>query len=226
MVSKSADLNPVGFAGVRKPLLLTLGMGALLLGLAVGTVLLPRSMTAEQYVALGYYPLNQPKQIEVDSLMTHTESDFLTEHLKGRWSLLFFGYSHCPDVCPTTLGVLNSVSRELSDAGSRGQPQIIMVTVDPDRDTAAKLAGYVPYFNSEFIGVTGSVEAILSLTAQLNIGFEKVPDVAPAIDSASYSIAHSTQIVVIDPQGYYTGMLTAPHQSERIVKVLSSLMSE
>ena len=195
----------------------------------MGAILQPRSMSAEQYVELGYYPLNQTKKIEIESLTTHTEASFLTDDLNGHCSLLFFGYSYCPDVCPTTLSVLNRVARELSAPGSADQAQIIMVTVDPDRDTAAQLAAYVPYFNPAFIGVTGEIDAILNLTSQLNIGFEKVsaPDRDPeSTDAGSYEVAHSTQIAVVNPHGYYTGMLTAPHQPERIVKVLTSLMGE
>ena len=111
-------------------------------------------------------------------------------------------------------------------------PQIVMVTVDPDRDTAAQLAGYVPYFNAEFVGVTGGADAIADLAAQLNIAFEKVEpkesenESAMGSDTTAYAVAHSTQIVVVDPQAYYTGILTAPHHPERIVEVLTSLMRE
>jgi len=225
-----SEHQSVGFAGIRRPVIFTLGLGALLLGLIVGILLQQRSLSPEQYVELRYYPLNQLKKIEVDSLMTHRGTSFLTGDLEGHWSLLFFGYSYCPDVCPTTLGVLNNVARELSGADAPGKLQVVMVTVDPDRDTAAKLAGYVPYFNSDFVGVTGEVDAILALTAQLNIGFEKViaagDGETAATDNDTYEVAHSTQIVVVNPNGYYTGMLTAPHQPERIVKVLTSLMRE
>lgn len=224
---------PVRLAGSRRRVLFTLvtaGFFALMLALVVGIVLAPKSMSTEQYVALGYYPLNQPIKIEFDSLLTHRETPFLADDLTGHWSLLFFGYSYCPDICPTTLAVLNHVAQELSGPDSPGPLQIIMVTVDPGRDTAAQLADYVPYFNSEFIGITGELDALMGLATQLNIAFEKVSaansDSATATGAGSYAVAHGTQIVVVNPQGYYTGLLTTPHQAERIVKVLTSLMSE
>lgn len=225
--------TPVRLAGSRRRVfltLVTLGFFALMLALVVGIVLGPKSMSTEQYIALGYYPLNQPIKIEVDSLQTHRETTFLADDLTGHWSLLFFGYSYCPDVCPTTLAVLHHVAQELSGPDSPGAPQIIMVTVDPGRDTAAQLADYVPYFNSAFIGITGGLDALMGLAAQLNIAFENVSaansDTTAAIGTGSYAVAHGTQIVVVNPQGYYTGLLTTPHQAERIVKVLTSLMRE
>ncbi len=188
-------------------------------------MLLPKTLSTDQYVALGYYPLGEPRQVELESLQTHRGTSFLTDDLKGHWSLLFFGYSYCPDICPTTLGVLNGVAKELSGPDAPGKPQIVMITVDPGRDSAAQLADYVPFFNSEFIGVTGGVDALSDLAAQLNVAFQTV-EPGSEIDSDSYLVAHGSQIVVVDPRGHYTGVLTAPHEVERVVKVLTSLMRE
>lgn len=228
-----SDQPPVRLAGSRRRVLLTLvilGFFALMLALVMGIGPGPKSLSTEQYIALGYYPLDQPIKVEIDSLLTHRETPFLADDLTGHWSLLFFGYSYCPDICPTTLAVLNHVAQELSAPDSPAAPQVIMVTVDPGRDSAAQLADYVPYFNSEFIGITGELDALMGLATQLNVAFEKVPaansDTAAATGADSFAVAHGTQIVVVNPQGYYTGLLTTPHQAERIVKVLTSLMRE
>jgi protein SCO1 len=135
-------------------------------------------------------------------------------NLKGGWSLLFFGFTTCPDICPTTLSVLNDAVSGLEEP-----PAIVMVSVDPERDTPERLAQYVPAFNPDFVGYTGTFEETVKLAEQLNIAFGKVPGDLPG----SYLVDHSASLVVIDPDGRYAGFIKAPHNSSNIQRIVLGL---
>jgi len=134
---------------------------------------------------------------------------FTVEQLKGRWSFLFFGYTHCPDVCPTTLKILDRVSRELApDPALSRDVQFVFVSVDPERDTLELLGKYVGYFNADFLAVTGADDALIPLTRQLGIYTDREqPD-----SDGNYLVAHSSAVLLIGPQGRFLGVFQAPHQ--------------
>src|SRR5690606_22138642 len=98
---------------------------------------------------------------------------FTEKNLQGKWTLMFFGFTHCPDICPTTLAKLAQVYKQL-DTDLQKQTQVVMVSVDPARDTQEKLAEYMPYFNEDFIGVTGEFTEILKFSRNVNAVFNKV----------------------------------------------------
>jgi protein SCO1/2 len=171
-------------------------------------------MSAEDAAKLGYYRFDEPRLISGFVMTDHLGRRAGLSNLKGGWSLLFFGFTTCPDVCPTTLSVLNDAISALDDP-----PAVVMVSVDPDRDTPERLAQYVPAFNPNFIGYTGTFEETVKLAAQLNIAFGKVPGLVPG----SYLVDHSTSLVLIDPDGRYAGFIKAPHNSSNIQRVIGEL---
>ena len=114
---------------------------------------------------------------------------------RGKAVVLFFGFTHCPDVCPTTLADMAQVMRELGADAER--VQVLFVTVDPERDTQEALAKYVPAFDPRFLGLRGSLEATRAVAKEFKVYFEKRPGKTPG----DYSIDHSAQSYVIDPQG-------------------------
>jgi protein SCO1/2 len=113
----------------------------------------------------------------------------------GKWTLLYFGYTYCPDICPTTLSTLNQ-SIEL--LGERAENvQVVMVTVDPERDTPERIATYVSYFNPAFIGLSGTLEATNAAATAFGVFYEKV-----ATEGATeYLINHTSTVAVLDPEG-------------------------
>ena len=123
---------------------------------------------------------------------------------KGQWTLVFFGFTYCPDICPTTMAFLNQFMASL-DGTEAQDTQVVMVSVDPARDTVQQLASYVPFFNPEFIGVTGDFLDIHRLATALNTPFRKV---AGAGDD--YLVDHSANVVLINPRGDYHGFFKAP----------------
>ena len=128
----------------------------------------------------------------------------LTDHLgkprrledwRGKAVGVVFGFTYCPDVCPTTLADMAQVVRQLGADGER--VQVLFVTVDPERDTQEVLAKYVPAFDARFLGLRGDLDATRSVAREFKVYFEKRPGKTPG----EYSIDHSAQSYVIDPQG-------------------------
>jgi protein SCO1/2 len=131
---------------------------------------------------------------------------FGTADLRGSWSLMFFGYTNCPDFCPATLATLASLEKRLRAAGAAVRPRVIFVSVDAKRDTPAQLERYVPYFDPEFIGVTAATQpAIEAVAAKLGVGII----IDPATDGA-YRVEHSSEIFVVSPAGKLTAVLVGP----------------
>jgi len=128
-------------------------------------------------------------------LVDHHGKPRRLEDWRGKAVVLFFGFTHCPDVCPTTLADMAQVMRELGPLADR--VQVLFVTVDPERDTQAALAKYVPAFDARFVGLRGSEEATRAVAKEFKIYFEK----RPGRTTGEYSVDHSAQSYVIDPQG-------------------------
>ena len=117
------------------------------------------------------------------------------EDFRGKAVVLFFGFTHCPDVCPTTLADMAQVMRTLGADADR--VQVLFVSVDPERDTQAALAKYVPAFDARFLGLRGDLEATRRVAKEFKVYFEK----RPGKTAGEYSIDHSAQSYVIDPEG-------------------------
>mgnify|MGYP001812787683 CR=1 FL=1 len=155
--------------------------------------------------------LQQPRAVAPFELVDHHGAEFTAGSLRGHWSFVFFGYTHCPDVCPTTLSVLNSVEGKLAYAGE--PVRFIFVTVDPERDTPEVLARYVTYFNGVFVGVTGERAVIDEFTRQLGIMHMRV---AGEGDSASYLVDHTASVLLFNPDGHFQGLFSPPLEAGTI----------
>ncbi len=149
--------------------------------------------------------ISQPRDVQPFTLVDHTGKNFDNRSLQGRWSFIFFGYSHCPDVCPTTLSVLNSVARKLENR--KDQIQFVFISVDPGRDTPEKLGQFVSYFNGSFIGVTGSDDAISALTRHLGVIYARVAENSV---TDNYLMDHSASVLLFDPAGRFHAVFTPP----------------
>ena len=153
-----------------------------------------------------------PKQIVEFETIDQAGNIFGIEQLKGKWSFVFFGYTHCPDICPITMSVMAEAYKKISMTNN--DTQIIFVTVDPMRDTTEILAQYVAYFNEKFIGLGGSLEQISSLTKQIGIAFyyDKTEE------TDNYLVDHSASIFLFDPKARMVGKISPPHQAEQITQ--------
>lgn len=170
----------------------------------VHRISLPRVMTEAETKINGLYLHQTPRNIGEYSLIDHKGQPFTPESLKGQWTLVFFGFTHCPDICPTTMNFLNDFVVSLEGTESE-DTQVVMISVDPGRDTVEQLASYVPYFNPEFTGVTGEFLDIHRFATALNTPFRKVPG-----KGDDYQVDHSANVVLINPRGDYHGFFKAP----------------
>jgi protein SCO1/2 len=152
--------------------------------------------------------LPSAKAVADFQLTDHNGKPFTRENLKGKWSFAFFGYTHCPDVCPTSLSMLAQVMRILGkDDTLDVLPQTVFFSVDPERDTPELLEKYLPYFHPDFIGVTGDPQHVLLLTRQLGIMYGK----APGDNADDYLVDHSASIILFDPDGNFLALFGIPH---------------
>jgi protein SCO1 len=129
------------------------------------------------------------------SLTDHHGKPRTLEDFKGKVIVVFFGYTQCPDVCPTTLATLREVREKLGPEGNR--LQVLFVTVDPERDTEQVLAHYVPAFHPDFLGLYGDLEATAQAAKEFKVFYSKNPGKTPT----SYTIDHSAGVFVFDTQG-------------------------
>lgn len=138
--------------------------------------------------------------------------------LQGHWTVIFFGFTHCPDVCPATLAAFKQVWNELSRKGVTERVRFVFISVDPQRDTSQKLASYVGFFNKDFLAATGSDEELTRLTRSLGLVYARIPDPA-----GGYSVDHSASAVIIDPQGRRAGLFRPPFSAGPISADLLTL---
>ena len=193
----------------RLPLVLILLL-ALAAGLIAGFWMQRERVTIDDINATVLEPANSIGDFE---LITHFGTSFTLDSLKGKWSLLFFGYTNCPDVCPTTLQTLTQVDKQISENTTDDhQMQVVFVSVDPERDTPERLAQYVPYFNQSFIGVTGKQTEINRLTQQLGILHLRVE----SNDDQNYLVDHTSSILLFNPNGELRALFSVPHKAKDI----------
>lgn len=172
----------------------------------------------------------EPRALPEFRLLDHRGEPFGRENLLGHTSLLFFGFTHCPDICPATLQQLALARRQLA-GGGEALPEVVLISVDPERDDPEALARYVEYFGQGFTGVTGSLEALRTLTGPLGIHFEKRPATQPGADSGSaavsgeYLVNHSAAVLVVDAEARLQAIFGAPHSIEAFVHDLPVLMA-
>ena len=164
----------------------------------------PRIMSLAETRANGLFLFDTPRDVGDFSLTDHRGQSFARGDLKDRWTLIFFGFTHCPDICPTTMAELAELKSQLAGTEA-SDARVVMVSVDPARDTPDRLAQYVPYFHPDFIGVTGDFADILSVAQRVNAPFRKVSE-----PDGGYQMEHSANVMLMNPRGDYHGFFRAP----------------
>ncbi|MCI0399706.1 MAG: SCO family protein [Gammaproteobacteria bacterium] len=193
----------------------TVAGGLVALGMGLGVFLsvqgiIPRGADAQRIEGL-LWP--NPKRVEAFTLIDQNGAVFDLESLKGKWSFVFFGYTHCPDVCPVTLTVFNAVHDKLAEHPSLSDDyQFIFVSVDPERDTPDKLRSYVSYFNKTFIGLGGTEQQVASLTGQLGVLHVRTE----ANGSQDYLVDHTASVFLIDPLARLVAIFSQPQEAEQM----------
>lgn len=167
------------------------------------------------------FVLKKPRIINSFELTADNGDAFTKANLHGHWTLMFFGFTHCAYVCPTTLSELNKMIVDLqSKLPKRLIPTIVMVSVDPDRDSAQKMHQYVKSFNADFIGIRGTLTQLKTLTQQVNVVFTKVKS-----SNGDYMVNHSNEMMVLDPNGNLRAFFTYPHKGSQMAHDYEAMMN-
>jgi protein SCO1/2 len=192
----------------RKIALLAAAVVAICAGIVFGIL----SRSDDQPEIAGFvYP--EPKAISPFKLIEHDGSPFDLDALEGKWSFVYFGYTYCPDVCPTTLAELSRAQKLLEEAGLDAGNQYFFVSVDAQRDTPQRLAQYAAFFNKKFVGVTGTDEALTKFTQEVGV----VYSFPKGRRGKSYAVDHSSTIALFDPDAHLAAVFTSPQKAEEIV---------
>lgn len=151
------------------------------------------------------------------SLVDQNGKPFTDADLKGKWNLVFFGYTHCPDVCPTTL---NDLSLALNQLGAKEKDVgIVFISVDPDRDTPAVLKSYVESFGGPIEALTGTPDQVATAAKDYKVYYAKHPR-----SDGGYDMDHSALIYIMDPQGRFTATFTPDESSDSMATRLTKLL--
>ena len=179
----------------------------------------PELMSKQELQLNGAMLLHTPAALDEFRLLDHLNQPFDLDRLKGVWSIVFFAFTSCPDVCPTTLSTLNNVYNQLSQK-EKHDLSVYMISLDTEHDTPYILSQYVPYFNPDFIGITGDQGSVDKLATQLNVAYKRV-----LLDETDYTIDHGTQLVLINPQGEYHAFFKSPHSSTVLLESWRSIVA-
>lgn len=194
-------------------------VAALALGFAVNAVLSSRasSFSPEQLDA-GIILLPQHRGIPALQMTDQDGQPVSLDQLKGKWTVLFFGYTFCPDICPTTLAQLRQIKMQLPKA-SVERLQVILVSVDPQRDTPAKLKDYLSYFDKDFRGFNAPVPVLAEFAKAVSM-----PYVEPDTSKPNYTVSHSGNLALIGPDGTQRGFIRAPFNTGKLVAQLPAVL--
>jgi protein SCO1 len=165
-------------------------------------------VSAEELREIGAMIYDAPVAVSQFALQDHLGRDFNNDSLLGNWTLIFFGFTNCPDICPLTMHELTGFYRDLSGNPLQSDTRVVMISVDPFRDDTAQIARYMQGFHEDFLGVNGDYEQIRQLARELFIAHSIMP--IPAPDGGTprnFMVDHSGNILLIDPQGQYRGFL-------------------
>src|SRR5690606_38811645 len=163
----------------------------------------------------------QPRELPAFSLQQSDGTPLVPGELQGHWTLVFLGFTHCPDVCPTTLAELAKAEKLwTAQLPVNKQPRILFVSVDPERDSPETTAKYAHYFSATATGATGDIDALGKFASSLNMVFAKT-----AVDEdGSYSIDHTSWVALLDPQARLAGFIRPPLDPVQIAADLRLLV--
>ncbi|MGV8942611.1 SCO family protein [Thermomonas sp.] len=165
--------------------------------------------------------MSTPRVLPAFSLQQSDGTALTTEKLRGHWTVVFVGFTHCPDVCPTTLAELNAAQKQWAVLPAANRPRVLFVSADPERDTPKITGNYAHAFNPDTLAATAPLPQLEAFTRSLSLVFMKVA--GPSGDAADYSIDHSAALIVLDPQARMAGVISPPFDPKAIAADLIAL---
>ena len=204
----------------QKTVFILVALIALVLGLTINKVLSGKGQgDPTALIDAGIILLPQSRHLPDVKMTDQNGQPVLMNELKDKWSMLFFGYTFCPDICPTTLAQLRQIKSELPK-DVQDKLQIVLVSVDPNRDTPQQLKQYLGYFDPQFVGLTpASIEDLQTLANAVSIPFIPADTSKP-----NYTVDHSGNLALIGPDGTQRGFIRAPFNTAKMVAQLPGLV--
>ncbi|NMH60739.1 SCO family protein [Alteromonas ponticola] len=155
---------------------------------------------------LSEYPA--PRALAKVNLTDQRGQPFTLDRMKDKWSLLFLGYTFCPDICPTTLASLNRIYPELKQIDTAQPVQVVFISVDPKRDSTSRLKEYTDFFNRDFIAATGNHDQLFPFVRSMGLMYA----LSESTDNPNYLVDHSASVIVVNPQAQVIGRFKPVHQ--------------
>jgi protein SCO1 len=186
-------------------------------GLLVARLLLPPRVALPQTERATVLP--RPRAIAPLDLVDQDGHPLGKDFFKSHWTIVFFGFTSCPDICPTTLATLSQATHQLADLPAAERPRVLLVTVDPERDDPPRLAAYVRFYDPAFLGATGTPAAIAAAAAQFNVPYARV-----SLPEGGYTMDHGSGIYLVGPSGGIVAYSSAPHDASTIARDYRTLV--
>ena len=194
----------------RKILLILIAALAAGLGLALSVAVFKPVLPAKALPPLAAVKvIDNPRALPPFQLQS-ASGPVTAAQLKGHWTVVFVGFTHCPDVCPTTLTDMARAQTLWDTAGLKAKPRLLFVSIDPERDTPAKIAEYAAFFHKDTLTATAGEPQLAEFTRALGLVYMKVPQ------GDSYTMDHSATLVLLNPQAEFAGLIRPPLKPEAI----------
>ena len=181
-------------------------------------------LSPQELKALGLVELEIPTEIGELELLDHQAADFGSEDLKGKWTYAFFGYTHCPDICPITMSLLRETEEQLNETTSSEvlkQFRGMFVSVDPSRDDVETVREFISHFSPNFVGVTGPEANIKQFADTVGVGFSRM---GSSTSTLEYLVEHQGHIVIFSPDGFCYGYIKPPHDPTQLARIFRYLV--
>ncbi|SDI87913.1 SCO family protein [Pseudomonas abietaniphila] len=203
----------------QKTVFILVAIVAVVLGLTVNRVLSGKGQGDQTaLIDAGVILLPQSRNVPDLKMVDQDGQPVSLGSLKDKWTLLFFGYTFCPDICPTTLAQLRQIKSELPKE-TVDKLRIVLVSVDPNRDTPQQLKTYLGYFDKQFVGLTAPVDSIQKLANAVSIPFIPADTSKP-----NYTVDHSGNLALLGPDGTQRGFIRAPLNNQKLIAQLPGLV--
>ena len=166
--------------------------------------------------------LSQPREINEFNLDGTDNKPFNNQSLNGQWTMVFFGFTNCGYVCPTTMAELGKFYKNLEQQGVKKLPRVVMISIDPERDSQDKLETFVTAFDPHFYGARGSKDVVQSMTKELGVVYAKIALNGQLTDD-TYDIEHTGTVLLFNPKGQLSAFFTSPQNASLMAEDFKSL---
>ncbi len=171
--------------------------------------------------SITFYP--QPRPLPDFNLAQADGTRLIPGELKGHWTLVFLGFTFCPDVCPTTLAELAGAQKQWEGIPDSLRPRVLFVSVDPERDNSTRLGEYAHAFHKDTLAASGDLPSLEKFATSLGFVFQKVAGRQFDVNPEDYTVEHSANLAVLDPEGRLAGLIRPPFTAQAIARDLQLL---